>query len=106
MQMNTRRCIEKQDEIQELQKQIIKIDLGIQEIKKEITYVKIKQHNDNEKLEDTISQQSEDTRIMEKVLQQVKSTFNQHNQFFPSNTVKTHDLKLKPSHKGSIPASG
>ena len=80
--MNTRRYIEKQDEIQELQKQIIKIDLGIQEIKKEITYVKIKQHNDNEKLEDTISQQSEDTRIMEKVLQQVKSTFNQHNQIF------------------------
>ena len=78
--MNTKRCIEKQDEIQELQKQIIKIDLGIQEIKKEITYVKIKQHNDNEQLEDEISQQSEDTRIMEKVLQQVKSTSNRHNQ--------------------------
>ena len=78
--MNTKRCIEKQDEIQELKKQIIKIDLGIQEIKKEITYVKIKQHNDNEQLEDEISQQSEDTRIMEKVLQQVKSTSNRHNQ--------------------------
>ena len=77
--MNTRRCIEKQDEIQELQKKIIKIDLVIQEIKKEITYIKIKQDNDNEKFEDAISKKSEDIRFMENILQQVKSTTNQQN---------------------------
>lgn len=46
------------------QRQIIKRDLGIQEIKK-ITFIKIKERNDNRKNEGTISQQTEDTKDME-----------------------------------------
>ena len=50
MQINTERYVEKQDEITKLRRQIIKMDIGIQEIKKEIVFIKIKQHNDNKKL--------------------------------------------------------
>ena len=60
-----------------LQKKIIKMDLGIQNFSKELTYIKIKQHNDNEKNEEAISQQFEDTKVMENILQQVKSKCNQ-----------------------------
>ena len=76
-----------------MQRQIIKIDSGIQKIKKQITFIKIKQHN---KFEEAISQQSLDTRVMEKILQPVKSTPNEQNQMlkFLSNTVETYDLKL------------
>ena len=38
-----------------LQKKIIKMDLGIQNFSKELTYIKIKQHNNNEKNEGAIS---------------------------------------------------
>ena len=75
--MNRERYIEKQDEIKKLQGQIIKIDLGIQDIKQEITYIKIKQYDDNEKFEEAISQQSQNIRVVENILQQVKSTSNQ-----------------------------
>ena len=60
-----------------LQKKIIKMDLGIQNFSKKLTYIKIKQHNDNEKNEEAISQQFEDTKVMENILQQVKSKCNQ-----------------------------
>ena len=50
MQINTKRYVEKQDGITKLRRQMIKMDIGIQEIKKEIVFIKIKQHNDNKKL--------------------------------------------------------
>ena len=75
--MNRERYIEKQDEIKKLQGKIIKIDLGIQDIKQEITYIKIKQYDDNEKFEEAISQQSQNIRVVGNILQQVKSTSNQ-----------------------------
>ena len=75
--MNRERYIEKQDEIKKLQGKIIKIDLGIQDIKQGITYIKIKQYDDNEKFEEAISQQSQNIRVVENILQQVKSTSNQ-----------------------------
>ena len=92
----------KKDEILKIQRQTIKIDLGIQEIRKELTFIKIKQHNDNEKNEEAISQQPEDTRVMEICFQQVKSTYNRQNQMLmsSSSTIETHDLKLKSSSKG------
>ena len=49
IQTNTIRYNEKQDKIMNLQRQIIKIDLGIQNIRKEI-----KEHNDSEKFEEAI----------------------------------------------------
>ena len=75
--MNRERYIEKKDEIKKLQGKIIKIDLGIQDIKQEITYIKIKQYDDNEKFEEAISQQSQNIRVVGNILQQVKSTSNQ-----------------------------
>ena len=75
--MNRERYIEKQDEIKKLQGKIIKIDLGIQDIKQGITYIKIKQYDDNEKFEEAISQQSQNIRVVGNILQQVKSTSNQ-----------------------------
>ena len=41
MQMSTKKCVEKQEEIKGLQRKIIKIDLGSQEIKNELTNIKI-----------------------------------------------------------------
>ena len=108
MEKNRERYVKNRDEIEELQKKIIKIDLGIQEIKEQLIIIKINQHNESEKFEEAIAKQSEDTRIVEKILQQVKSTTNQQNQMLRnlSNTVETHDLKFKPSYKVSTPASG
>ena len=59
-------------------------------------------------MEEAIAKQSDDTEIVENILQQVKSTTNQQNQMLRnlSNTVEAHNLKLKPSYKGSIPSSG
>ena len=39
--MNTKRSVERQEEIKGLQRKIIKIDLGIREIKNELTNIKI-----------------------------------------------------------------
>ena len=39
--MNTKRCVKIQEEIKGLQRKIIKIDLGTQEIKNELTNIKI-----------------------------------------------------------------
>ena len=72
MQMNRERYVQQRNEVQKLQRKIIKINLVIREIQQELTYIKIKQQNDNEKFEEAISKQSEDTRFMEKILQQVK----------------------------------
>ena len=78
-----------------LQKKIIKMDLGIQNFSKKLTYITIKQHNDNEKNEEAISQQFEDTKVMENILQQVKSKCNhqKQNQILTSltNIVKAQD---------------
>ena len=88
-----------------LQRQIIKRSLVIQEIKIELTFIKIKERNDNGKNEGTISQQTEDTKDM-------KIFYNRLNQHIIikcwtfSNTVETYDLKLKPSHKSSTSVSG
>ena len=41
IQMNTKRCVENQEEIKGLLRKIIKIDLGIQEIKNELTNIKL-----------------------------------------------------------------
>ena len=41
MQMNRYRYVEKEDEINKLERQIIKINLNIQEIKQELTYIEI-----------------------------------------------------------------
>ena len=97
----------KKNEVMNLQKQIIKIDRGIQEIRKKLINIKVKQHNDNKKFEEAISQQSKDTRVMENILQQNKSKYNKQNQILMSltNIVETHELKLKQSYKGSTPAS-
>ena len=46
----------KKNEVMNLQKQIIKIDRGIQEIRKKLINIKVKQHNDNKKFEEAISQ--------------------------------------------------
>ena len=73
MQTNTIRFNEKKDQIMIFFKAIIKINLGIQEIRKELTYIIIKVHNDNE----TFDEVSEDTRVVENILQQVKSKANQ-----------------------------
>ena len=64
--MNTKICVEKQEEIKGFQRKIIKIYLEFQEIKNEIANIKIEQHNDNGKFEEVILQQSEDTRVIEK----------------------------------------
>ena len=108
MEKNRERHVKNRDEIKELQKKIIKIDPGIREIKDQLIKIKIHQHNESEKFEEAIAKQSDDTRIVDKILQQVKSITNQQNQILRnlSNTVETHDLKLKPSYKGSTPASG
>ena len=66
-----------EDELVNIQEETIKIELGIQEIKQEITYHKIKHQNDSDKYKEAISQQPEDTRIMESILQQVKPKTNE-----------------------------
>ena len=77
MEKNRERYVKHRNEIKELQKKIIKMDLGIQEIKDQIIKIKIHQYDESEKFDEAIAKQSEDTRMVEKMLQQVKSTINQ-----------------------------
>ena len=66
-QENTIKYNEKEDEVVRVQKKINNIELKIQEIKQNITYMKIKQNNVSEKFEDVITQQSKDTGDMEMI---------------------------------------
>ena len=77
MEKNREWYVKNRDEIKELQKKIIKIDSGIREIKDQLIKIKIHQHNESEKFEEAIAKQSDDTRIVDKILQQVKSITNQ-----------------------------
>ena len=54
MEKNRERYVKNRDEIEELQKKVIKIDLGIQEIKEQLIKIKIHQYNESEKFEEAI----------------------------------------------------
>ena len=55
MEQNRERYVKNRDEIKDFQKKIIKMDLGIQEIKEQLIKIKIHQHNESEKFEETIA---------------------------------------------------
>ena len=72
MEKNRESYVKNRDEIKEFQKKIIKIDLGIQEIKDQIIKLKIHQHNETEKFDEAMATQSKDTRIVEKIYNKLK----------------------------------